>query len=103
MIEMEQRVNFFSLDAEEESFKKVYGDYENFLEALDSKSVYLIVDPKNKVAWIWNGAKASVRAKFIATQKAPLVRDEYCFDFKIIGIDEDNEPTEFKSFLGLYE
>lgn len=97
MTELERSINIFVLDEDVEDFIKSEDSIE---EKLDSILVYLIVDPKNKIVWIWNGAKANIRMKFIATLKAPLIRDEYGIDFKIIGIDENDEPTEFKEFLG---
>ena len=101
MTELEANLNIFSLDEDLEDFKKIEADNESLSDVLDSNSVYLIVDPKDKIVWIWNGAKANIRMKFIASQKAPIIRDEYGIDFKIIGIDEDSEPSEFKEFLGL--
>ena len=98
MTELERSINIFLLDEDVEDFIKSEDSIE---EKLVSKLVYLIVDPENKIVWIWNGSKANIRMKFIATQKAPLIRDEYGIDFKIIGIDENDEPTEFKEFLGL--
>ncbi len=101
MTEMELSINVFLLDEDLENFKKIEGDFENFSDILDSHFVYIIVDPENKVVWIWNGAEANIRMKFIATQKAPLIRDKYGIDFKIMGIDENSEPPEFINFLGL--
>ena len=101
MTEIGEQINIFSLDEELETFKRIEDEYESPIDILDSHSVYLIVDPKNKIIWIWNGATANIRMKFIASQKAPIIRDEYGIDFKIIGIDEDSEPSEFNDFLGL--
>jgi hypothetical protein len=100
MTELKKSINIFLLDENLEDFIK-NDERESPIEELDSKLVYLIVDPMDKIVWIWNGAEANIRMKFIATQKAPLIRDEYGIDFKIIGVDENEEPTEFKDFLGL--
>jgi len=101
MTEMDQHINIFSLDEDLEAFKRIEDDYESVSDILDSHSVYLIVDPRDNIVWIWNGATANIRMKFIASQRAPIIRDEYGIDFKIIGIDEDSEPSEFKEFLRL--
>jgi len=101
MTEMEEHIYVFSLDENLELFKKIEENYEYLSDALDSRMVYLVIDHNDKIVWIWNGAEAKVRMKFIATQKVPLIRDKYGIDFKIMGIDEGNEPTEFKMLLGL--
>ena len=101
MTELENSINIFLLVEDVEEFRKIE-DLDNEINGkLNSQFVYLLCDPKNKVVWIWNGATANIRMKFIASQKAPIIRDEYGIDFKIIGIDEDSEPSEFKDFLGL--
>ena len=101
MTELENSIKIFLLDENLEDFRKIE-DLDNIVnEKLNSQLVYLICDPKNKIVWIWNGATANIRMKFIASQKAPIIRDEYGIDFKIIGIDEDSEPSEFKDFFGL--
>ena len=100
MTELERNINVFLFDEDLEDFIK-NENRDSLIEELDTRLVYLIVDPEDKIVWIWNGAETNIRMKFIATQKAPLIRDEYGIDFKIIGIDENDEPTEFKDFLGL--
>jgi len=101
MTEIESIINIFLLDEDLEDFRKIEDLDDVINEKLNSRLVYLLCDPKNKIFWIWNGAKANVRMKFIASQKAPIIRDEYGIDFKIIRIDEDSEPSKFKDFLGL--
>ena len=100
MTELERNINVFLFDEDLEDFIK-NENRDSLIEELDTRLVYLIVDPEDKIVWIWNGAETNIRMKFIATQKAPLIRDEYGIDFKIIGIDENDEPSEFKDFLGL--
>ena len=100
MTELERNINVFLFDEDLEDFIK-NENRDSLIEELDTRLVYLIVDPEDKIVWIWNGAETNIRMKFIATQKAPLIRDEYGIDFKIIGIDENDEPSEFKDFLGI--
>ena len=39
--------------------------------------------------------------KFIATQKAPTIRDKYGVDFKISAVEEGEESSGFKEIVGL--
>ncbi len=67
----------------------------------DEFSIFIIVDPLDKEIWMWIGENASIRKKFIATQNAPNIRDRYGVDFKIVTVDQGNEPPEFKEIVVL--
>jgi hypothetical protein len=40
--------------------------------------------------------------KFIASQKASLIRDSYGVDFNIASVDEGDESQIFKKFIELF-
>lgn len=91
----------FEIDEENEDFVEIEFEAGPFYTFLNSSSIFIIVDPINKAVWIYHGEKVSVRMKFIATQKAPNIRDMYGVDFKVVAVDEGSEPSEFKEIMGL--
>ena len=91
----------FEIDEENEDFVEIEFEAGPFCTAFNSSSIFIIVDPINRTVWIYHGEKVSIRKKFIAAQKAPNMRDMYGVDFKIVAVDEGNEPSEFKEIVGL--
>ena len=89
----------FEIDDENENFREIKEIDGPIHSLLVSSSIFLIVDSASKQIWTWLGRKASIRKKFIATQKAPNIRDRYGVDFRIVTVDEGNEPTEFKEIV----
>ena len=98
---LEKQFLLFEIDEENEDFTEIEVEDGPIYTPLDSSSIFIIVDPVNKIVWIYHGEKVSIRKKFIATQKAPNIRDRYGVDFKIIAVDEGSEPSEFKEIMGL--
>ena len=97
---LEEQFLLFEIDEVNEDFREIEeinGPIHSFLV---SSSIFLIVDPVSKQIWTWLGKDANIRKKFIATQKAPEIRDLYGVDFRIVTVDEGNEPTEFKEIVG---
>jgi hypothetical protein len=101
MTELEKQFVILGLKEGEEEFHEIKTIDDRILNYLDSNYIYIIVDPADKEIWIWNGKFSNVRMKFIATQQAPLIRDQYGIDFKISTIDEGEENQEFKDFIGI--
>ena len=97
---LEEQFHLFEIDEENEDFTKIKVDNGPIHTPLDTSSIFIIVDPRNKTVWIYNGEKVNIRKKFIAAQKAPEIRDLYGIDFRIVTVDEGNEPTEFKEIVG---
>lgn len=91
----------FEIDEENEVFRELEIEDGPIHFLLDTSSIFIIVDPVDKIVWIWLGKKVSIRQKFIATQKAPNIRDMYGVDFKIVVVDDGSEPSEFKETVGL--
>ena len=98
---LEGQFLLFKIDEENEDFIEIEVEDGPIHLLLESSSIFIIVDPVDKEVWIWHGAKAGIRKKFIATQKAPEIRDRYGVDYKITAIDDGNEPAEFKELVGL--
>ena len=101
MTVLENQFLVFKIDEENEDFIEIKVVDVPIHELLHKFFIFIIVDPKEKSVWIWHGEKASIRKKFIAAQKAPEIRNNYGVDFKIIAVDEGNEPIEFKELVGL--
>ena len=91
----------FKIDEENEDFIEIKVEDVPIHKLLHKIFIFIIVDPEEKSVWIWHGEQASIRKKFIAAQKAPEIRNNYGVDFKIIAIDEGNEPPEFIKLIGL--
>lgn len=101
MTELERQFKILGLKEGEEKFQEIKTFDDRILNYLDSNYIYIIIDPADKEIWIWNGRYANVRMKFIATQQAPLIRDQYGIDFKIGSVDDGDESQEFKDFIGI--
>jgi hypothetical protein len=98
---LENQVLLFEIDEENEDFTEIEEIIVPINELLDPSSILVVVDPLDKVIWIWEGKNAGIRKKFIATQKAPAIRDRYGIDFKIVAVDEGDEPYKFMDIIGL--
>ncbi|NVM17163.1 MAG: hypothetical protein HWN80_05560 [Candidatus Lokiarchaeota archaeon] len=98
---LEEQFLLFEIDEENEDFREIEDIDGDIHTIFDSFSIFIIVDPIDKDIWIWMGENASIRKKFIATQNAPNIRDRYGVDFRIVTVDEGNEPTELKEIIGL--
>ena len=99
MNELQVPYILLKLDVQAEKFEKINIEGENFQTVLESDFIYIIVDSIDKNVWIWNGKKANIRMKFIASQYASEVRDCYGIDYKICSVDEGDESEDFKAFL----
>ena len=100
MTELEEQNLVFMINEDMEDFDEIDLLDAPIYTVLDSFFIFLIVHHNEKKVWIWQGERASIRKKFIATQKAPEIRDKYGIDFKISAIDEGSEPTEFIKLIG---
>ena len=68
-------------------------------EALDSAKVYCVVDHTAKNIFIWLGQKANVRLRFVGAQTAASVRSDIGLHYKVLSIDEGEEPNSFIQVL----
>ena len=93
---LEKQFLLFKIDEEKEDLEEIKITVSPLCTLLDSKFIFLIVDPIDKEILIWHGSNATIRMKFIATQKAPKIRDKYGVDFKISAVDEGDESLNFK-------
>jgi len=98
---LEDRFLLFEIDEEKEIFNEIKVIENPIHILLDSSSIFIIVDPIDKAIWVWEGREAGIRKKFIATQNASKIRDKHGIDFKIIAVDEGDEPSNFKEIIGL--
>ncbi len=70
-------------------------------EILISERVLIIVDDEDRKIWLWKGNEAGVRNRFIAARQAQAVRSERGLVYKVLSIDEGEEPDPFLGLLGL--
>ena len=98
---LEKQLLLFKIDEENEDFTAIELEESPIHTLLDSNYIYIIVVPIDKDILIWHGSNATIRMKFIATQKVPHIRDKYGIDFKISVVDEGDESSKFKEIVGL--
>ncbi|MFX0018305.1 MAG: hypothetical protein ACFFBT_07395 [Promethearchaeota archaeon] len=101
MNELEKNYTVFEINDELEDFQQLDLVEGPLYKVLKPDSIFLFLDPNNKQIWLWHGRHAGVRKKFMATQSAPKIRDNYGVDYKITAVDDGNEDLAFKVFLGL--
>jgi hypothetical protein len=70
---------------------------------LGSDEVYLLVDENGKDIWIYKGAKARIRKKFLGARAATELRQDIGFHFKVHSIDEGEDSSDFQALLGTAE
>ncbi|MHA1340946.1 MAG: hypothetical protein ACTSRZ_13400 [Promethearchaeota archaeon] len=70
-----------------------------FRELLDPKECYIINDDDRRVIYLWKGSECSVRKKFIGASKSQEVRGQVGMHYKVIPVDEGDEPEGFLEFL----
>ncbi|MHA1754005.1 MAG: hypothetical protein ACTSYR_00595 [Candidatus Odinarchaeia archaeon] len=69
-------------------------------EHLRSNSVFIIVSDEKKKIWIWKGANAPVRQKFISARAATQIREQRGLTYKVSSEDEGDESDEFLISIG---
>lgn len=67
---------------------------------MKADEVLIIIDDDSRLIWIWKGAEAPVRRKFIAARSASGIRDQRGLVYKIISEDEGQEDSTFLEAMG---
>jgi hypothetical protein len=67
---------------------------------LENERVLIIVDDDDRRIWLWKGAEAGVRKKFIAARQGQAVRSQRGLVYKVMSIDGGDEPDDFLALLG---
>ena len=68
-------------------------------EKLDSDYILFFTDHKHHIIWIWQGNNVTTRMKFICAKSAPSFRDKINSAYRIIAVDDGNEPPTFKEMI----
>jgi hypothetical protein len=68
---------------------------------LNTERVLIIVDDDDRKIWLWKGAEAGVRKKFIAARQGQSVRSQRGLVYKVLSIDGGEEPDAFLALLGV--
>jgi hypothetical protein len=63
--------------------------------------VLIIVNDDDRKIWLWKGAEAGVRKKFIAARQGQAVRSQRGLVYKVMSIDGGEEPDAFLALLGV--
>lgn len=74
-------------------------DEKPFRELLDPAETYILNDDDNRLIYLWKGSECSVRSKFIGASKSQEVRGQVGMHYKVIPVDEGEEPEEFMAFI----
>lgn len=64
-------------------------------DALNNEAVLIIIDDDTRLIYLWKGQKSSVAKKFIGARTSQDVRGNRGLMYKVIPIDEGDEPNEF--------
>ncbi|MHA1263894.1 MAG: hypothetical protein ACTSRS_01545 [Candidatus Helarchaeota archaeon] len=67
---------------------------------LNSEMVVLLVVDRMKMIYLWKGANAKVRRKFIAARLSQDLRGQKGLNFKVDSIDQGDEPSAFINIIG---
>ncbi|MFX0077952.1 MAG: hypothetical protein ACFE8O_01820 [Candidatus Hermodarchaeota archaeon] len=67
---------------------------------LGPERVLIIVNDDDRKIWLWKGAEAGVRKKFIAARQGQAVRSQRGLVYKVMSIDGGEEPDDFLALLG---
>ncbi|MFX1343369.1 MAG: hypothetical protein ACFFAL_11885 [Promethearchaeota archaeon] len=67
---------------------------------MKADEVLIIIDDESRLIWIWKGAEAPVRRKFIAARRASGIRDQRGLVYKIISEDAGQEDSTFMEAMG---
>jgi hypothetical protein len=62
---------------------------------LESNQCYILNDDDRRVVYLWKGAEASVRLKFIGANTSQTIRGQVGIAYDLKTIDEGDEPPEF--------
>jgi hypothetical protein len=68
---------------------------------LEAERVLIIVDDEDRKIWLWKGAEAGVRKKFIAARQGQSVRSQRGLVYKVLSVDHGEEPDSFLALLGV--
>ena len=82
------------------------GETEQITEGAPAKThmkpdqVLIVIDDEERRIWIWKGAEAPVRRKFIAARAASGIRDQRGLTYKICSEDHGQEEKDFIEIMG---
>ena len=81
--------------------------YSSIPDGLKSKNIKIFVNEELRTIYIWKGLKSTERERIISSHVAHQLQKEliqvfYYSPYKIISIEEGNEPNEFLENIGEY-
>ena len=97
---MRKGIRIFELNDNEEQFDEIKEYFPVTLLLKQSEHVFLFLNPHQKTIWIWLGRDTNDKQKFLASYKAPVIKQLYGFGFKIRTADEGEEPLNFQFMVG---
>lgn len=73
-------------------------------ESLSPSEYYILKDDESKTIYSWIGSLCPAKVKFIGAGKSREVRGQVGMDYRLIQVDEGDEPTELlENFKPLFE
>ena len=91
----------FELKEEDYKIIDLGEEHDNLFSILNAKKILFFLDSLNSTVWVWEGKNTNTKMKFIAARIASTIRDRYGITYKIMIIDQDNEPEKFMRMLEL--
>lgn len=74
-------------------------DNKTIKDLLDPGECYICVDDNTRVVYLWKGENSRIRSKFIGAKKSQEVRGQVGLNYKVVPVDEGDEPPEFLEII----
>ena len=101
-MDKEHEYLIFELNEEKEEFQElIILEGIELSELLLSEGILAVIDKGKRIIWNWIGKESNIKARFVSSIQIKILRDKYAFGYKIISIDENDEPSSFKQLFGL--
>ncbi|MHA1731649.1 MAG: hypothetical protein ACTSU5_06880 [Promethearchaeota archaeon] len=84
---------------ETKELKSEENDDKPIKELLDPGECYICVDDRARVVYLWKGENSRIRSKFIGAKKSQEVRGQVGLNYKVVPIDQGDEPPEFQEAI----
>jgi len=90
-------IEFFVVNNDSDQLIDILKD----LDVLYASQTYVMVNNSSKHIFIWIGNEATAGIRFLGAHLAHQLQQRKGFTYRVISIDQENEPDEFIKILAL--
>lgn len=72
-------------------------------QPLRENEIYILINDVIKKVFLWIGSTVSVRSRFIGARSANLIQRNKGIDYRVVSVQQRDEPPEFHHTLSLIE